>query len=99
MNTCSVCHGKTTRKYITYTQWYRGELVAVENVPAEVCENCYRIQLTLMKCVKAELKVEIVNFKKRLGKWMFLFWVAQFTSMVLPSIIIVNPNYLSFSKI
>ena len=40
MNTCSVCHGKTTQKYITYTQWYRGELVAVENVPAEVCENC-----------------------------------------------------------
>ncbi|MCF6156691.1 MAG: type II toxin-antitoxin system MqsA family antitoxin [Candidatus Brocadia sp.] len=40
MNTCSVCHGKTIQKYITYTQWYQGELVAVEHVPAEVCENC-----------------------------------------------------------
>ena len=40
MNTCSACHGKTTQKYITYTQWYHGKLVAVENVPAEVCENC-----------------------------------------------------------
>lgn len=39
MNICSVCNGKTTGKYITYTQWFREELVAVENVPAEVCED------------------------------------------------------------
>lgn len=40
MNACSACRGKTIQKYITYTQWYQGELIAVENVPAEVCETC-----------------------------------------------------------
>lgn len=37
---CSACHSETTSKNITYTQWYQGELIAVENVPAEVCQNC-----------------------------------------------------------
>ena len=40
MNKCSVCHSETTAKNITYTQWYQGTLIAVENVPAEVCQNC-----------------------------------------------------------
>ncbi|MBI1871695.1 MAG: type II toxin-antitoxin system MqsA family antitoxin [Chlamydiae bacterium] len=40
MNECSVCHGKTDLKEITYTQWYRNRLIAVENVPASICENC-----------------------------------------------------------
>jgi len=40
MNKCSVCHSETTSKHITYTQWYKGELVAVENVPSDVCPNC-----------------------------------------------------------
>ncbi|HCG77113.1 MAG: YgiT-type zinc finger domain-containing protein [bacterium (Candidatus Ratteibacteria) CG_4_10_14_3_um_filter_41_18] len=40
MNRCSVCHGETTSKTITYTQWYEGKLIAVQNVPAEVCPTC-----------------------------------------------------------
>ena len=40
MNKCSVCHSQTITKNITYTQWYQEELIAVENVPAEVCQNC-----------------------------------------------------------
>lgn len=40
MNKCSVCRTKTLSKTITYTQWYKGKLIAVENVPAEVCSNC-----------------------------------------------------------
>lgn len=40
MNKCSVCHSETAHKNITYTQWYQGELVLVENVPADVCSNC-----------------------------------------------------------
>jgi YgiT-type zinc finger domain-containing protein len=40
LNKCSVCHSKTIPKNITYTQWHKGELIAVENVPAEVCQNC-----------------------------------------------------------
>lgn len=40
MNKCSVCHNQTVSKNITYTQWYKGELIVVENVPSEVCQNC-----------------------------------------------------------
>ena len=40
MNKCSVCHSKTISKDITYTQWYKDKLIAVENVPAEVCSTC-----------------------------------------------------------
>ncbi len=40
MNKCSVCHSQTVSKNITYTQWYKGELIVVENVPSEVCQNC-----------------------------------------------------------
>ena len=40
MNKCSVCHNQIVSKNITYTQWYKGELIVVENVPAEVCQNC-----------------------------------------------------------
>jgi len=40
MNKCSVCHSETLSKKITYTQWYKGELIVIENVPANVCANC-----------------------------------------------------------
>ncbi len=40
MNTCSICHGELTTTTITYTQWFKGELIAVENVPASVCHHC-----------------------------------------------------------
>ena len=40
MNKCSVCHSGTILKTITYTQWYDDKLIAVENVPAEVCPIC-----------------------------------------------------------
>lgn len=40
MNKCSVCHSEIHSKKITYTQWYKGELIAIENVPANVCANC-----------------------------------------------------------
>jgi len=40
MNKCSVCHSETVSKIITYTQWYEGKLIAVQNVPAEVCPTC-----------------------------------------------------------
>ena len=40
MNKCSACNSQTTAKKITYTQWFNGELIVVENVPADVCQNC-----------------------------------------------------------
>lgn len=40
MNKCSACHHQINTRKIIYTQWYEGKLVAVEDVPAEVCPNC-----------------------------------------------------------
>ena len=40
MKECSVCHSKLVYKKITYIQWYHKKLVAVENVPADTCQNC-----------------------------------------------------------
>ena len=59
MNVCSVCHGKTIQKFITYTQWYQGELVAVENVPADVCENCNEEYFSPVTVDKLQIAIEL----------------------------------------
>jgi len=40
METCTICGGTVAKKLIKYTQEIDGELIVVENVPAEVCEQC-----------------------------------------------------------
>ena len=40
MGKCSICHHQTEARKIIYTQWYKGKLIAVENVMAEICPNC-----------------------------------------------------------
>ncbi len=37
---CNVCQGKTKQQSVTYTQWYQGRLIVIENVPAWVCGQC-----------------------------------------------------------
>jgi HTH-type transcriptional regulator / antitoxin MqsA len=37
---CPVCREPMQRKMIRYTQEWQGELVAFDNVPADVCDNC-----------------------------------------------------------
>lgn len=37
---CNVCHGRLTKQRMSYTQWYEGRLLVIENVPAWVCEQC-----------------------------------------------------------
>ncbi len=37
---CLVCKTETVNQLITYSQIYNGQLVAVENVPADVCPRC-----------------------------------------------------------
>jgi YgiT-type zinc finger domain-containing protein len=39
-STCNVCHGHVEIKLTTYTQWFEGRLIVVENVPAWVCTQC-----------------------------------------------------------
>jgi YgiT-type zinc finger domain-containing protein len=40
MDACNVCQGKLTRELTTFTQWYEGRLIVIENVPAWVCAQC-----------------------------------------------------------
>jgi HTH-type transcriptional regulator/antitoxin MqsA len=37
---CPVCKTETVCQIVTYSQIYNGQLVAVENVPADVCPRC-----------------------------------------------------------
>ncbi|MDI6732760.1 MAG: type II toxin-antitoxin system MqsA family antitoxin [Planctomycetota bacterium] len=40
MSKCSLCHNELAHRNILYLQWCQEKLVAVENVPADVCPNC-----------------------------------------------------------
>ncbi len=37
---CALCKGDTEERLITYIQEYKGRVVIIENVPAEVCTQC-----------------------------------------------------------
>ena len=37
---CSFCKGDLEQRLIRYVQDYKGKLVVVENVPADVCTQC-----------------------------------------------------------
>ncbi len=38
--TCAFCKAETEEQLITYVQEYKGRVVIIENVPAEVCTQC-----------------------------------------------------------
>ena len=40
MDTCNVCGGKIKPKRIIYIKEHNGQVIAIDNVPAEVCERC-----------------------------------------------------------
>ena len=40
MTECPICGGKLKDKTVTHPQEYKGKLVILENVPAEVCQQC-----------------------------------------------------------
>ena len=40
---CSICGGRVTKRKITLNQAVDGKLLIVENVPAEVCDQCREI--------------------------------------------------------
>ncbi len=37
---CDLCEGKVEEKLISYTLFYEGHWIIVENVPAKVCHQC-----------------------------------------------------------
>jgi YgiT-type zinc finger domain-containing protein len=38
--TCGICQRPLVNNLVTHTQWYKGRLIVIENVPAWVCEQC-----------------------------------------------------------
>ena len=39
-NVCNTCQEKLEKKLTTYSQWFEGRPVVIENVPAWVCAQC-----------------------------------------------------------
>jgi len=37
---CDLCGGKVTQELTSYTLFYEGQWIIVENVPARVCHQC-----------------------------------------------------------
>ena len=40
MKKCPLCGGELEEKTITHAQEYKGRIIILENVPAEVCRQC-----------------------------------------------------------
>ena len=40
MKQCPLCGGELEGRAVTYPQEYKGRIVLLENVPAEVCRQC-----------------------------------------------------------
>ena len=45
MTDCPLCKGRLRGKVISYTQPYKGKLYVIDNVPADVCQQCGEIVL------------------------------------------------------
>ena len=45
MKKCPFCGGKLVEKRVTHPQEYEGEIVILENIPAEVCRQCGEVLL------------------------------------------------------
>jgi YgiT-type zinc finger domain-containing protein len=73
---CDFCQGQTKARRVTKHHWHNGRLFIVENVPAEVCQECgerYYHARTLdaidrlldsEHAVKANLQVEVVSLEE-----------------------------------
>ena len=69
MKTCPLCSGRLLSRKITYPQEYDGKVVILENVPAEVCQQCCdvlvdpdvlkKIQKIVWSRVKAKRSVNV----------------------------------------
>ena len=45
MRRCPLCAGELEKKTVTHPQEYRGKIIILENVPAEVCRQCGEVLL------------------------------------------------------
>jgi len=71
---CAFCEGQTVPRKVTAQHWLNGRLYIVENVDAEVCQECgeryfhaktldaIEAKLSRKHSVKKTLQVEVVAF-------------------------------------
>ncbi len=59
---CQLCDGKYRKRLVPHTQYYRGELVVIDHVPALVCDKCGD---TLYEPDTAERIEEIISSRKK----------------------------------
>lgn len=45
LNKCPVCGGRLEQKRVTHPQHLEGNIIILENVPAEVCRQCGEVLL------------------------------------------------------
>lgn len=45
MKKCPLCGGELQAKIVTHPQEYKGRIIILENVPAEVCRQCGEVLL------------------------------------------------------
>jgi len=45
MRRCPLCGGELEDRTVTHPQEYRGKIIILENVPAEVCRQCGEVLL------------------------------------------------------
>ena len=69
---CDLCGGTVNEEKVSYTLFYEGHWIIVENVPAKVCNQCGeklfdpdtvdRLQATIWKKQKPERKIKTPVF-------------------------------------
>lgn len=75
---CDLCGGKVEEELISYTLFYEGHWIVVENVPAKVCQQCGeklfapdtvdRLQNIIWSKQKPVKKIEMPVFNLGLAK-------------------------------
>jgi YgiT-type zinc finger domain-containing protein len=69
---CDLCRGRVSEEKVSYTLFYEGHWIIVENVPAKVCHQCGeklfdpdtvdRLQTVIWKKQRPERKIETPVF-------------------------------------
>jgi YgiT-type zinc finger domain-containing protein len=62
---CSCPLNMKRRDHIDFTGWFRGELIHIREVPAEICTRCGKSWLWLRTCVRIE---RILRARPRVGR-------------------------------
>lgn len=68
---CLVCKTDTTSQLVIYSQVYNGQVVAVENVPTELCPRCGEQYFSGETADKIQKVIYAGDVTKKLGVFLF----------------------------